>query len=126
MSAEKMRIDKWLWAVRLSKTRTQAAALCNEGKVTVNGQQAKAAKTVKSGDIIAVRKGAFTFEYKVLQEVHHRLPAREVENYFSDITPEEVIEKFKTHLLTLKTYRQWGSGRPTKKDRRDLENFLDW
>ncbi len=126
MSAEKMRLDKWLWAVRLCKTRTLAAGLCNDGKVTVNGQPAKAAKTIKSGDKISVRKGAFTFEYRVLKEVHNRLPAREVVNYFTDITPEVVIEKFKTHLVTLKTYRQWGSGRPTKKDRRDLENFLDW
>lgn len=126
MSAEKTRIDKWLWAVRLSKTRTQAAELCNDGKVTVNRQPAKAAKSVKAGDVIAVRKGAFTFEYAVLQVAQNRLPAIEVANYFTDITPEEVIEKFKTHLLTLKTYRQWGSGRPTKKDRRDLENFLDW
>jgi ribosome-associated heat shock protein Hsp15 len=126
MSTEKMRIDKWLWAVRLNKTRTQAATLCNEGKVTVNGQPAKASKTVKAGDVIAVRKGAFTFEYKVLKEVHNRQPAREVMHYVTDITPEHVIEQFKTHLLAMKTYRQWGSGRPTKKDRRNLENFLDW
>jgi ribosome-associated heat shock protein Hsp15 len=125
MSTEKIRIDKWLWAVRLCKTRTQAATLCNEGKVTLNGQQAKASKIIREGDKISIRKGAFTFEYKVLKEVHHRLPAREVINYCSDITPPEVIEKYKTHLLTLKTYRQWGSGRPSKKDRRDLENFLD-
>ncbi|MCC6383796.1 MAG: RNA-binding S4 domain-containing protein [Bacteroidia bacterium] len=123
---EKLRIDKWLWAVRLCKTRSVATVLCNEGKVIVNGQQAKPSKIIHDGDRIVIRRGAFSFEYQILRVVHNRLPARDVKDYCADVTPEAIIEQFKTHLISQKTYKDWRTGRPTKKDRRDLEDFFEW
>jgi ribosome-associated heat shock protein Hsp15 len=127
MSTAKQRIDKWLWAVRICKTRTQANRLCQQGKISVNGLPAKPSRLIGSGDVVAVRKGAFSFLYRVLNHViSQRLPARQVADYFLEITPPEVLDQYKAHCQAMKAWQQKGRGRPTKKDRRDLDNFFDW
>lgn len=121
------RIDKYLWAIRVFKTRGDAADACKGGKVTVNGIAAKASRTVKEGDVISVRKGPATLSYKVLSPLSHRVGASLVGEYSSDITPPEEYEKLKAPVETFFVTRDRGAGRPTKKERRTLdalwENF---
>ncbi len=127
MNTDKLRIDKWLWAVRICKTRTLATRLCRQGKISVNGLPAKPSRIIHSGDVVAMRKGAFTFLYRVLNHVvGQRLPARQVSDYYLEITPPEVLDQYKAHCQTIKAWQHKGSGRPTKKNRRDLDSFFDW
>ncbi len=117
------RIDKFIWAVRLAKTRSLAAEMCKKHKVLINGVEVKPSKIIKVNDILSIKKSAVVFSYKVLQELEKRVGAKLVKDYILDITPIEEIEKYKTIQLAQKTYRQQGLGRPTKKQRRDIYNF---
>lgn len=119
------RIDKFVWAVRLAKTRSLAAEMCKKHKVLVNGVEVKPSKTIKVNDELSIKKSAITFSYKVIQELEKRVGAKLVKDYIIDITPVEEIEKYKTIQLAQKTYRQNGLGRPTKKQRRDIDNFFN-
>lgn len=120
------RLDKYLWAVRLSKTRSQAADLVSRNKVKINDQLVKPAKEVKVGDLISIQHNTATFSYKVLNLLEKRVGAKLVSEYLIDTTPPEEIEKFKQYQLAQQVYRNYGTGKPSKKDRRDLDDFLDF
>ena len=124
--AEKVRIDKWLWAVRLFKSRALASEACEKGKIRIGDQVVKASRNIKPGDIISIRKGAFTMQFEVLQLSENRMPAKAVSEFCKDITPYEEREKMKLHAIEVSLYRNRGEGRPTKKDRRDLDSFIDF
>jgi ribosome-associated heat shock protein Hsp15 len=119
------RLDKYVWSVRLAKTRSQAADAISKGKVKLNGENVKPAKDVKVGDEINVIKHTATFSYKVLNILDKRVGAKLVPDYLLDITPEEEIEKLKVFQISQKSYRAHGTGKPSKKDRRDLDDFLE-
>ncbi|UKN00660.1 RNA-binding S4 domain-containing protein [Paracrocinitomix mangrovi] len=119
------RIDKYLWAVRLYKTRSLAATDVKNGKVMVNGEEVKAAKELKIGDHLSIKKNTAIFEYEVVDLLEKRVGAKLVEQYLRDITPEEEIEKYKQYQEAQRDYRQLGYGKPTKKDRRNIRKFLD-
>ena len=93
--ADSTRIDKFLWSIRVFKTRADATEACKGGKVTVNGQDAKPSKEVKGGDVVSVRKGAIHYTYKVLLPIEKRQGAKEVEKYAQNLTPESEIKKMK-------------------------------
>lgn len=123
---EKVRIDKWMWAVRIFKTRTLAADACEKGKISVGEQTVKASRNIKPGEVISVRKGAFTMQFKVLQLTENRMTASLVPPFCEDITSLDEVEKIKMHALALRAYRMHSEGRPTKKERRALDDFLEW
>ena len=120
-----MRIDKFLWAVRIFKTRSLAAQACDLEKVKVNGQLVKASRTINPGNEISVRFGPFERTFKVLEPVQNRQPAKKVPEFCTDITRPEVIENMKAHAAARAAWRDPGLGRPTKKERRDLDEFTD-
>ena len=122
---EEVRIDKYLWAIRVFKTRTDATDACKGGKVKVGTVNAKPSRAVAPGEIITVRKGVATFTYKVIQLVDHRLGAKLVPDYAENLTPEEELNKLKAPVETFFVTRDRGTGRPTKKDRRALEQIWD-
>ena len=130
MSAEKIRIDKWMWAVRLFKTRSMAADFCERGRVKINEQAVKASRSVKIGEVIIIHQGSFQKQLKVLQLTEKRMNAPLVKDFLEDITSPEEMEKFRLHKLAAASYNLQGKGRPTKKDRREMEDFFnlgeDW
>ena len=119
------RIDKYLWAIRAFKTRTDATDACKGGKVKVAGVNAKPSKEVKPGDVLTVKKGAVTYTYKVLQPLERRVGAKLVPEYALNLTPESELEKLRTPVETFFITRDRGAGRPTKKDRREIEEIWD-
>lgn len=119
------RIDRWLWAVRIFKTRTISANACKKGRVTVNGMQAKAARLVEADDIVTVRIPPITYKYKVLQPIHKRVGAKLVPKMMKDITPPEELEILEMNRISGFVDRARGSGRPTKRERRQLDEFTD-
>lgn len=121
----KCRIDKWLWAVRLYKTRSIAAEAVKTGKVKVNGASVKPAFEVFEGLVITIPNGVVRYQFKVLGIIEKRVSAVLARNYCADVTPEE--EKMKlTHLEFMPTaFRDKGTGRPTKKERRDLDEWME-
>ncbi|MFN8164820.1 MAG: RNA-binding S4 domain-containing protein [Bacteroidia bacterium] len=119
------RIDKWLWAVRQFKTRTQAATACEQGKVFINEQPAKASRVVRIGDLVWVRRTGLTRQIRVLQLTMNRLSAKLVPDYCEDLTPAAEIEAYKARIAKAAIYRAPGSGRPTKLERRALDEFLE-
>lgn len=123
---EKVRIDKWLWAVRIFKTRSLAAEACTKGKVFIDDTAVKASRIIKPDEKIAVRKGPFTAQFKVLQLSEKRMSAALAVDFCKDITPEEEIERMKLHALAFRASRNHGEGRPTKRERRALDDFLEW
>lgn len=120
------RLDKYVWSVRLAKTRSQATELISKGKIKVNGMQVKPAREAKEGDIISVAHNTAVFSYKIVQLLEKRVGAKLVADYLLDITPLEEIEKYKTYQLAQSAYREYGTGRPTKRDRKDIEDLLNW
>ncbi len=124
IALEKTRIDKWLWAVRIFKSRSIAAENCEKGKIKIADQAVKASRNIKAGDVITIRNGAFTLQYQVLQLTENRLPAKLVAEYCMNQTPIDELEKIKIHSIETHAYRNRGEGRPTKKDRRELDEFL--
>ena len=120
-----VRIDKYLWAIRVFKTRTEATEACNGGKVKISGVNAKPSKNVQPGDIISVRKGAVNFEYRVIQPLDKRVGAKLVPDYAENLTPQEELDKMRAPVETFFVTRDRGAGRPTKKDRREIEQLWD-
>lgn len=120
-----MRLDKFIWSVRLAKTRSVATDACNGGKIKLNTTQAKASKEVKAGDQIELKKGIITRRYQILALPNGRVGAKLVELYLKDITPETEILKWEKSRLVSVVTRDPGSGRPTKKERREIDEFLD-
>lgn len=123
--AEEVRIDKYLWAIRVYKTRSDATEACKGGKVRVNGNDIKPSRAVKSGDVITARKGAICYTYKVLAIIDKRQGARLVPNYAENITPQEELDKLRHPVETFFLKRDPGAGRPTKKDRRQMDSLWD-
>ena len=119
------RIDKYLWAIRAFKTRTDATDACKGGRVKVAGANAKPSKEVKPGDVVQVRKGTVTFTYKVLQPLERRVGAKLVPEYAQNLTPESELQKLRAPVETFFVTRDRGAGRPTKKDRREMEEAWD-
>lgn len=122
---DEIRLDKYLWAVRIFKTRSDAADAVRNNKVTVNGSYAKPSREVKLGDVIAVRKQQVTYSYKVLDLVSSRQPAKNVPLYCLDITLQEELAKLNVPRETIFVFRDRGTGRPTKKERRELDSLMD-
>jgi ribosome-associated heat shock protein Hsp15 len=120
----KIRLDKYLWAVRLSKTRSQATELISKGKALLNEAVIKPAREVTIGETITLLKHNARFQYKVLQLLDKRVGAPLVKDYIQDITSPEEIEKLKAYQDAQRNYRQT-DGKPTKKDRRELDRFMD-
>lgn len=119
------RIDKYLWAIRVFKTRSEATDACNGNKVQINGTNAKASKAVKTGDCVCIRKGIVQFQYKVLQLSENRMGASLVPDYAENLTPESELAKLHAPVETFFVKRDRGSGRPTKKERRELDALWD-
>ena len=117
------RIDKWMWAVRIFKTRTIAAEACKKGRISINGALAKAARTIKPGDVIQVRKPPVTYSLKVLQTIEKRVGAKLVPEMMENITTPDQYELLEMSKVSGFINRAKGTGRPTKKDRRELEDF---
>lgn len=119
-----IRVDKYLFAMRLYKTRTIAADACKKGRVTMGGTQLKPARTFHVGDVFSVRKGPITYTYRILQLSENRLGTKLVPDYLQDITAPDQLELLELARLAGQTGRDRGTGRPTKKDRREIETFL--
>ena len=120
---ESVRLDKYLWAIRIYKTRTDATDACKGGKVRLNGYDVKPSKEVKRGDVIVARKGAVSYTYRVIELVDKRQGAKLVPNYAEDQTPQEELDKLRAPVETFFLKRDRGAGRPTKKDRRQMESL---
>ncbi len=117
------RIDKWLWAARIFKTRTIAAAACKKGQVSMKGSQLKASRVIHEGDIIDVRKPPITYSFHVLQTIEKRVGAKLLPEVFENVTAPEQYELLEMSKISGFIGRAKGLGRPTKKDRRDLDSF---
>ena len=122
---EEVRIDKYLWSIRVYKTRSEATDACKGGKVRVNGADIKPSKAVKPGDVIVARKGAVAYTYKVLELIDKRQGAKLVPRYAENQTPEEELAKLRAPVETFFLTRDRGAGRPTKKDRRQMDSLWD-
>ena len=123
---EKLRLDKYLWAIRMFKTRTMAATACEKGKVKFNGLQAKASRTVRVGDEYEVKTEAKRWRIKVSSLLEKRVQHAEAIKYYIDITPAEEIQRLQYQASAFHTgKRQSKIGRPTKKERRDMDDFLE-
>ena len=118
------RIDKWMWAVRIFKTRTIASEACKKGRVSINGAQAKPARMVKPGDVVSVRKPPITYSFKVLQAIQNRVGAKLVPEVLENVTAKEQLELLEMNRISGFVGRARGTGRPTKKERRELDGFI--
>ena len=122
---EGVRLDKYLWAIRVFKTRSEATDACNGNKVRLNGNPAKASKEVKPDDMLEIRKGPILLSYKVLATSGSRMGAALVPQYAEDLTPESERARLHAPVETIMLRRDRGSGRPTKKERRQLDGLMD-
>ena len=120
-----MRIDKYVWCVRLSKTRSLATKLVAGNKVKLNGLEMMPAKEVVVGDIISIQKNNATFSFRIKALTEKRLGAKLIGDYIVDETPTEEVEKYKTYQAAQRNYRGKDYGKPSKKDRRELDDFLE-
>jgi len=118
-------MDKWLWAVRVFKTRSLAAAACHHGRVTIAGLPVKASREVKIDDVIVVNKDELTRTFKVLQLLQQRVGAPVAKEYVEDQTPASELQKARELRFTPLFFRPKGSGRPTKKERRVISDILE-
>ena len=118
---EGVRIDKWLWAVRIYKTRSQSTTACRSGKVKINGTPVKPSHEVKTGEVITVNLSPLHKTLKVTGLIGNRVSAKLAVNYIEDLTPKEEYDKLKMNKEVNFEYRQRGIGRPTKRERREIE-----
>lgn len=117
-------MDKWLWAARVFKTRSIAADACKNGRVTIGGVKQKASKMIKEGDIIEVRKPPITYSFKVLKAIQNRVGAKLVPEVLENVTAKEQLELLEMNRIGGFIGRARGTGRPTKKERRELDDFI--
>lgn len=120
-----MRVDKYLWCIRYYKTRSIATNACKKGAIRVNGDPVKPARDVYPGDTITVRKNQINYSLTVLDLPQNRLGAKLVDMYRKDTTPKDAFENQELLQFAKKYYRKKGTGRPTKKDRRDIANYTN-
>lgn len=125
MANTEARIDKWLWAARIYKTRTLAAAACKKGQVSMKGALLKPSRNVKVGDIIEVRKPPITYSFRILQAIERRVGAKLIPEILENVTSPEQYEILEMNRISGFINRAKGTGRPTKKDRRSLEEFTN-
>jgi len=118
------RIDKWLWASRIFKTRTIAAEACKKGRVSINGTQVKPSRMIKPREVIQVKKPPVTYSFKVLQAIEKRIGAKLVPEILENVTTPEQYELLEMSRISGFVDRARGTGRPTKKDRRSMEEFI--
>ena len=123
--SDQARIDKWLWAVRIYKTRSIAAEACKKGHISIGDRTAKPAHNVRVGDIVNVKKAPVTYSFKVLQCAEHRVGAKLVPELMENVTPQEQYEILELSRMSGFVGRARGTGRPTKKERRDLDMFVE-
>ncbi|MDR3260234.1 MAG: RNA-binding S4 domain-containing protein [Tannerella sp.] len=122
---KEVRIDKWMWATRLFKTRTIAAEACKKNRVSIGGVSVKPSRMVRVGEVLQIRKPPITFSFKVLDLTERRMGAKLVPQYLENVTPPEQYELMEMSKISGFVDRARGLGRPTKKDRRELEQFTD-
>ena len=120
-----VRLDKYLWAVRVFKTRSDAADAIRNNRVLVNNAYAKPSREVKEGDVISVKRMPVTYQYKVLELVSSRQGTKNVPQFCLNITPEEELQKLSAPRETIFVFRERGTGRPTKKERRDIDALME-
>ena len=123
--AEDVRVDKWLWAVRIYKTRSQATEACRKGHVSIGNLPVKPSRSVHLGEIVIVRKSPIVRSFKILELAEKRMSAKLTADYLEDVTPPEVLELEEMQKNMRWLERDRGTGRPTKKDRRELDDFFD-
>lgn len=123
--SEQARIDKWLWAVRIYKTRSIAAEACKKGHISIGDKTVKPAHTVRVGDIVNVKKSPVTYSLRVLKAAENRVGAKLVPELMENITPQEQYEILEISKISGFVGRMRGSGRPTKKERREIDNFIE-
>lgn len=117
------RIDKWLWAARIFKTRSIAADACKNGRVTLKGERIKPSRIIKEGDVIEVRKPPITYTFRILKAIENRVGAKLVPKILENITPPEQYQLLEMNRISGFIDRARGTGRPTKKERRQLDDF---
>lgn len=126
MQPDKLRLDKYLWSIRFFKTRTQAAEACDRGKVKFNGNAAKPSRSVSVGDEYEIKTEAKKWVIKVMGLLHTRVQYSEAIKYYLDVTPEEELDRIKFQAAVFHTGKRMSKvGRPTKKQKRDLDGFMD-
>lgn len=123
--ANEVRIDKWLWAVRIFKTRSIATDAIKMGRVTIGGQKVKASRNVKVGEVIDVKKPPIIYSFKVLALAQNRMGAKLVPGFMENVTRKEQLDLLEMNRISGFIDRAKGMGRPTKKDRRDIDDFTD-
>lgn len=121
-----LRIDKYVWFVRLAKTRTLATEMVQKNKIKLNNVPVKPSKDVKIGDTVSIIKNNATFSYKIKDLLDRRVGAKLVADYLIDITDPLELEKFKTYQEAQSVYREYGTGRPSRKDRDNFDSFFEW
>lgn len=122
---QEARVDKWLWAARIFKTRTIAAAACKKGQVSIGNMQLKPSHTIKVGNIVSVKKAPITYSFKVLQAIEHRIGAKLIPEVLENVTAPDQYELLEMSRISGFVDRARGTGRPTKKERRALDEFKD-
>lgn len=122
---EEVRVDKWLWAVRVFKTRSIATEACKKGRVSIGGVTIKPSRTIRVGEVITVRKPPIEYSFRVLQLLASRVGAKRVAEFMENVTPQAQYELLKLQRVSGFVDRAKGLGRPTKKDRRDLDQFAE-
>ncbi len=125
---DKVRIDKWLWSVRIFKSRTISTEACKSNKVKINEEGIKPSTSVEVGNLVEVRKNGFIFNYKVLKLISKRVSATLAQPCYEDLTPEEELNKYKDWYVgkAQAERREKGAGRPTKRERRDIDRYKEW
>ena len=123
MANQEARIDKWLWAARIYKTRTLAADACKNGRITINGAQTKPSRTVKAGDKVGVKKPPIIYTFLVKQPIEKRVGAKLLPDILENVTTPEQYELLEMSRISGFVDRARGTGRPTKKDRRAIDDF---
>ena len=119
------RIDKWLWAARIFKTRSIAADACKNGRVTIGGVKVKPSHVVKAGETVSVRKPPVTYSFRILKTIEQRVGAKLLPEIYENVTTPDQYELLEMNLISVFVNRARGTGRPTKKDRRAMDAFVE-
>ena len=122
---EEVRVDKWLWAVRVFKTRSIATEACKKGRISIAGVTVKPSRTIRVGEVVTVRKPPIEYSFRVVQLLGSRVGAKRVAEFMENVTPREQYELLELQRVSGFVDRAKGLGRPTKKDRRDLDQFAE-
>lgn len=125
IAKETARIDKWLWAARIFKTRSIAADACKNGRVTIKGTNVKPSRLVKAGEVVSVRKPPVTYSFKIISCIEQRVGAKLLPDIYENVTDPKQYELLEMSRISGFIDRARGTGRPTKKDRRDMEAFVE-